>query len=70
MIHFLRAYTDLQTVTILEGQESYKLLPFCKANCIVVIDEEVVDESESAEEMEMNIEVPVEKEEIIVKTKT
>ncbi|MBK8414770.1 MAG: molybdopterin molybdotransferase MoeA [Bacteroidetes bacterium] len=43
MVHFLRAYTDLQTVTILEGQESYKLLSFCKANCIVVIDEEVVE---------------------------
>jgi molybdopterin molybdotransferase len=43
MVHFLRAYTDLQTVTILEGQESYKLLSFCKANCMVVIDEEVVE---------------------------
>lgn len=46
MVHFLRAYTDLQTVTILEGQESYKLLSFCKANCMVVIDEEVVEVSE------------------------
>ena len=43
MVHFLRAYTDLRTVTILEGQESYKLLSFCKANCIVVMDEEVVE---------------------------
>lgn len=43
MVHFLRAQTDFQTVTILEGQESYKLLPFCKANCMVVIDEDVVE---------------------------
>lgn len=43
MVHFLRAYTDLRTATILEGQESYKLLPFCKANCIVIIDDEIVE---------------------------
>jgi molybdopterin molybdotransferase len=40
MTHFLKAVTDFTTVTPLEGQESYIMRSYAKANCLVVIPEE------------------------------
>jgi molybdopterin molybdotransferase len=41
LTHFLKAYTDFNNVTILEGQESYKMQSFNQANCLVELPEEV-----------------------------
>jgi molybdopterin molybdotransferase len=39
MTHFLKAKTDLMSVEILPGQESYLLSSFAEANCLMVLDE-------------------------------
>lgn len=39
MTYFLKAKTDLKSVEILPGQESYLLSSFADANCLVVLDE-------------------------------
>lgn len=41
MVHFLKAFTDYQSVQILEGQESYKLKSFTYSNCLVVLPEDI-----------------------------
>lgn len=43
LTHFLKGYTNLQTVTILPDQESYKLTSFAPANCLVIIPEEITE---------------------------
>ncbi len=43
LTHFLKGFTNLQTVTILPDQESYKLTSFAPANCLVVIPEDVTE---------------------------
>ena len=40
LTHFLKARHEDGTVTVLEGQESYKLKTFAMADCLVVLDEE------------------------------
>lgn len=39
LTHFLKGYYDGQTVTVLGGQESFRLSSFARANCLVQIDE-------------------------------
>ncbi len=39
LTHFLKGYFDGTSVTLLQGQESYKLNSFAKANCLVEIAE-------------------------------
>jgi molybdopterin molybdotransferase len=39
LTHFLRGRADGDTVTVLEGQESYKMASFASANCLIVLDE-------------------------------
>lgn len=43
MVHFLKAFTDYQSVQILDGQESYKLKSFTYSNCLVVLPETAVE---------------------------
>jgi molybdopterin molybdotransferase len=40
LTHFLKAFYDGSTVSLLTGQESYKLGSFAKANCFAIIPEE------------------------------
>lgn len=40
LTHFLKAWYDGKTVTLLGAQESFRLSSFAKANCLVQIDEE------------------------------
>ncbi len=48
MANFLKAYTDLKSVTILPGQESFIMKSFSEANCLVFLPEEteVISENE------------------------
>jgi molybdopterin molybdotransferase len=39
LTHFLKGFYDGQTVTILGGQESFRLSSFARANCLIQIDE-------------------------------
>lgn len=39
LVHFLKAFTDYQSVQILDGQESYKLKSFTYSNCLVILPE-------------------------------
>lgn len=41
LTHFLKAFYDGEKVTVLQAQESYRLVSFARANCLVKIDEEV-----------------------------
>ncbi len=41
MAHFLKAFSDGQSVTILEAQESYKMSSFAKANCLLYVPAEI-----------------------------
>jgi len=41
LTHFLKAWYDEKTVTLLDAQESFRLSSFAKANCLVQVDEEV-----------------------------
>jgi molybdopterin molybdotransferase len=41
LTHFLKAVTDFQTVTPLEGQESYIMRSYAQANCLIVVPEEI-----------------------------
>jgi molybdopterin molybdotransferase len=43
LTHFLKAYYDGETVTLLGAQESFKLSSFAKANCLVQVDEAVTE---------------------------
>ena len=40
LTHFLKAIYDGQKVSLLTGQESYKLGTFAKANCFAIIPED------------------------------
>jgi len=40
LTHFLKAFFDGSTVSLLTGQESYKLASFAKANCFAIIPED------------------------------
>jgi molybdopterin molybdotransferase len=41
LTHFLKAFYDGETVSLLTGQESYKLGSFAKANCFAIIPEDI-----------------------------
>lgn len=43
LTHFLKGFYNGKTVTVLDAQESYRLSSFAKANCLVKINEEVMD---------------------------
>lgn len=46
LAHFLKAFSDGESVSVLEGQESYKLSSFAKANCLIYVPEEITQYSE------------------------
>ncbi len=41
LTHFLKGFYDGHTVTVLDGQESFRLSSFARANCLIQIDEAV-----------------------------
>ena len=41
LTHFLKGLYDGETVTVLGGQESYRLSSFARANCLIQLDEDV-----------------------------
>ena len=41
LTHFLKGFYDGKTATPLDAQESFRLISFAKANCLVQIDEEI-----------------------------
>ena len=41
LTHFLKGFYDGETVAVLDGQESYKLSSFAKANCLIQVNEDV-----------------------------
>ena len=43
LTHFLKGFYDGKTATPLEGQESYRLASFARANCLIVIGETVAE---------------------------
>lgn len=43
LTHFLKGFYNGTTVSILDAQESYRLSSFAKANCLVIINEEVTE---------------------------
>ena len=43
LINFLKGFYNGKTVTVLDAQESYRLSSFAKANCLVKINEEVMN---------------------------
>ena len=43
LTHFLKGFYNGTTVTVLDAQESYRLSSFAKANCLVKINEEVME---------------------------
>lgn len=43
LTHFLKGFYDGTKVTVLKGQESYRLSSFANANCLIKLDEEVVE---------------------------
>lgn len=43
LTHFLKGFYNGETVTILDAQESYRLSSFAKANCLVKINEDVME---------------------------
>jgi molybdopterin molybdotransferase len=40
LTHFLKGFYDGNTVTALTGQESYRMISFAKANCLIEVDED------------------------------
>lgn len=52
--HFLRGHVENDTVTILEGQESYKMQSFALANCLIVLEEEK-HEYESGDKVDIHL---------------
>jgi molybdopterin molybdotransferase len=42
LTHFLKGYYDGQTVAVLDGQESYRLSSFAKANCLIQVNEDII----------------------------
>lgn len=54
LTHFLKGIYKGHAVEILEGQESYKMSSFAKANCLVVIEEEIT-EMKSGEIIEVHL---------------
>ena len=43
LTHFLKGFYDGTKVTVLQGQESYRLSSFANANCLIKLDEEVAE---------------------------
>ena len=43
LTHFLKGQYDGSKVTVLDAQESYRMSSFAKANCFIIIDEEVTE---------------------------
>lgn len=43
LTHFLKGFYNGTTVTVLDAQESYRLSSFAKANCLVKINEEIME---------------------------
>jgi molybdopterin molybdotransferase len=54
LTHFLKGFYNGSTVTVLDAQESYRLSSFAKANCLVKINEEVMECNEG-EIMEVHL---------------
>jgi molybdopterin molybdotransferase len=54
IVHFLKGIFDGQQVNLPEGQESYKLNSFAKANCLVMIPESVTEVS-AGENVEIHL---------------
>lgn len=54
LTHFLKGYYDGKTATPLEGQESYRLASFARANCLIVIGE-TVEECRAGEPVEIHL---------------
>jgi molybdopterin molybdotransferase len=54
LTHFLKGFYNGSTVTVLDAQESYRLSSFAKANCLVKINEEVM-ECKEGEIMEVHL---------------
>ncbi|MDR3712816.1 MAG: molybdopterin molybdotransferase MoeA [Puia sp.] len=54
LTHFLKGFYDGYTATILEGQESFRMGSFAKANCLVQIDEGVTH-CAAGEEVEIHL---------------
>jgi molybdopterin molybdotransferase len=43
LTHFLKGFYDGQTVIPLDAQESFRLSSFARANCLIVLNEEVTE---------------------------
>ena len=43
LTHFLKGFYNGKTVTVLDAQESYRLSSFAKANCLIKINEEIME---------------------------
>jgi len=46
LTHFLKGFYNGKTVAVLDAQESYRLSSFARANCLVIINEEVMEYKE------------------------
>jgi molybdopterin molybdotransferase len=53
LTHFLKARFEGEGVSVLDGQESYRLNAFANANCLVVLDEETTGR-EAGDEVEIH----------------
>ena len=45
LTHFLKGRYDGESVTVLEAQESFRMFSFAKANCLIEIEEDIVEKS-------------------------
>jgi molybdopterin molybdotransferase len=43
LTHFLKGFFDGQSVEVLDAQESFRLSSFARANCLIMVDEEVTE---------------------------
>ncbi|MEO6721656.1 MAG: molybdopterin-binding protein, partial [Ferruginibacter sp.] len=54
LTHFLKGYYDGEKATPLDAQESYRLSSFAKANCLIQINEDII-EREEGENVEIHL---------------
>jgi molybdopterin molybdotransferase len=54
LTHFMKGYYDGQTVMPLNAQESYRMSSFAKANCLVIVEEDITNCKEG-EEIEIHL---------------
>jgi molybdopterin molybdotransferase len=43
LTHFLKGWFDGETVSVLEAQESFRMVSFAKANCLIEIEEDITE---------------------------